>query len=129
MKKILYFKSIFNILAKMKSKVDENLCVSCGCCIKVCPKDVIEVKNGMYALINEKLCIGCGKCVVEYPASIVEGKSSKRVNKISFNNWYDYLWIFTIVYFALGFFNIIFAWLGMICFITPLLFALFKNNK
>ena len=113
----------------MKSKVDENLCVSCGCCIKVCPKDAIEVKNGMYALINEKLCIGCGKCVVEYPASIVEGKSSKRVNKISFNNWYDSLWIFTIVYFALGFFNIIFAWLGMICFITPLLFALFKNNK
>ena len=42
----------------MKSKVDENLCVSCGCCIKVCPKDAIEVNNGMYALINEKLCIG-----------------------------------------------------------------------
>ena len=29
-------------------------------------------------------------------------------------HWYDYLWIWSIVYFALGFFNILFAWLGMI---------------
>ena len=28
--------------------------------------------------------------------------------------WYDYLWIWTISYFVLGFFNILFAWLGMI---------------
>ena len=32
--------------------------------------------------------------------------------------WYDYLWIMTIVYFALGFFNILFAWLGMIDFFS-----------
>lgn len=25
--------------------------------------------------------------------------------------WYDYLWIWSIVYFVLGFFNILFAWL------------------
>ena len=31
-------------------------------------------------------------------------------------HWYDYLWIWTIIYFALGFFNILFAWLGMIDF-------------
>lgn len=31
-------------------------------------------------------------------------------------HWYDYLWIWTILYFALGFFNILFAWLGMIDF-------------
>ena len=29
-------------------------------------------------------------------------------------HWHDYLWVWTIVYFALGFFNILFAWLGMI---------------
>ena len=34
--------------------------------------------------------------------------------------WYDYLWIWSIVYFALGFFNILFAWLGMIDFLVPL---------
>ncbi|MBQ9346011.1 MAG: 4Fe-4S binding protein [Oscillibacter sp.] len=43
--------------------------------------------------------------------------------------WYDYLWIWTIVYFALGFFNILFAWLGMIDFCLPLLFAVAGGNK
>ena len=44
-------------------------------------------------------------------------------------NFYDYLWLWPIIYFALGFFNILFAWLGMIDFILPLLFAIFGGNK
>ena len=44
-------------------------------------------------------------------------------------HWYDYLWIWSIVYFSLRFFNILFAWLGMIDFIVPLLFALIGGNK
>ena len=43
--------------------------------------------------------------------------------------WYDYLWIWSIVYFSLGFFNILFAWLGMIDFLVPLIIALWKGNK
>ena len=34
--------------------------------------------------------------------------------------WYSYLWLWSIVYFALGFFNILFAWLGLIDFLLPL---------
>jgi len=43
--------------------------------------------------------------------------------------WYDYLWIWTILYFALGFFNILFAWLGMIDFLVPLFVAIIGGNK
>lgn len=43
--------------------------------------------------------------------------------------WYDYFWIWTVAYFVLGFFNILFAWLGMIDFLLPLLFAVFGGNK
>lgn len=43
--------------------------------------------------------------------------------------WYDYLWIASIVYLALGFFNILFAWLGLICFITPLLVSIAGGGK
>lgn len=43
--------------------------------------------------------------------------------------WYEYLWIWSIVYFTLGFFNILFAWLGMIDFLVPLVFAIFSGNK
>ena len=49
--------------------------------------------------------------------------------KMKNKNWYDYLWLWSIIYFALGFFNILFAWLGMIDFILPLLFAIFGGNK
>ena len=44
-------------------------------------------------------------------------------------HWYDYLWAYAIVYFALGFFNILFAWLGMIDFLLPLILAIFGGNK
>lgn len=44
-------------------------------------------------------------------------------------HWYDYLWIWSIVYFALGFFNILFAWLGMIDFLVPVILAAFGGNK
>lgn len=43
--------------------------------------------------------------------------------------WYDYLWIAEILYFILGFFNILFAWLGMIFFVTPLVISIFMGNK
>lgn len=43
--------------------------------------------------------------------------------------WYEYLWIWSIVYFALGFFNILFAWLGMIDFILPLVIAAGWGSK
>ncbi len=43
--------------------------------------------------------------------------------------WYDYLWIFSSIYLALGFFNILFAWLGLICFFLPLAIAIIGGNK
>ena len=43
--------------------------------------------------------------------------------------WYDYLWILSAVYLILGFFNIIFAWLGLICFLVPLMISIIKGDK
>lgn len=45
------------------------------------------------------------------------------------NHWYHYLWIWSIIYFGLGFVNILFAWLGLITFCLPLFFAIFGGNK
>ena len=44
-------------------------------------------------------------------------------------NWYDYLWIVSLTYLILGFLNILFAWLGLLCFFIPLLIAIIKGNK
>jgi len=43
--------------------------------------------------------------------------------------WYDYLWIGELLYFLLCVFSILFAYVGLIFFITPLLIAIIVGNK
>lgn len=43
--------------------------------------------------------------------------------------WYNFMWIVTILYLTLGAFNILFAWLGLICFFVPLLISIFGGGK
>ena len=43
--------------------------------------------------------------------------------------WYDYLWVASLLYLVLGFFNILFAWLGLLCFFIPLLIAVIGGSK
>ena len=44
-------------------------------------------------------------------------------------HWYDYIWILSVTYLVLGFFNILFAWLGLLCFFIPLIMAVFGWGK
>lgn len=44
-------------------------------------------------------------------------------------HWYDYLWIVSLTYLVLGFFNILCAWFGLVCFALPLLIAVFGGSK
>jgi polyferredoxin len=43
--------------------------------------------------------------------------------------WYGYLWIASAAYLILGAFNIMFAWLGLICFVTPLAISILGGGK
>jgi hypothetical protein len=43
--------------------------------------------------------------------------------------WHEYLWIVSIVYLLLGIFNILFAWVGLICFTIPLIISLSGGGK
>ena len=44
-------------------------------------------------------------------------------------NWYDFLWIVSLTYLILGFFNILFAWLGLLCFFIPLIISVATGSK
>lgn len=44
-------------------------------------------------------------------------------------SWTQYLWIASAIYLILGAFNILFAWLGLLCFMIPLLIAVFGGEK
>ena len=66
------------------------------------------------------MCKGVsGKC------DFHEGGDSVKTKK----KWYDYLWVVSLAYLILGFFNILFAWLGLLCFFIPLIISLAKGNK
>ncbi len=54
-------------------------------------------------------------------------KTRKQSNKPK--AWSDYLWVGELVYMGLSFFNILFAWLGMIYFFTPLILSFIKRDK
>ena len=57
-----------------KAQIAQSDCVSCGCCVKVCPRDALSIVMGLFAAVDDTRCIGCGKCAKECPASIIELK-------------------------------------------------------
>ncbi len=57
---------------RQKAAVDQNFCVACGCCVKVCPVSAIEIQKGIAALVDTAKCVGCGRCAKECPASVIE---------------------------------------------------------
>lgn len=57
--------------AKRCAGVDRNRCVSCGACMKECPKGAIKVFCGCYAMVDETLCVGCGICAGICPADCI----------------------------------------------------------
>ena len=48
--------------------VDQTRCVSCGACVKACPKGAIAVWKGCYAKVEETKCVGCSLCAKTCPA-------------------------------------------------------------
>ncbi len=59
------------IRPKKKAFVDQNTCVSCGCCCKVCPKNAIQIMFGLFAKVDPEKCVGCSLCAKECPASVI----------------------------------------------------------
>ena len=55
---------------------DQNICVSCGACVKVCPKNAISIWKGCFAVVNEETCVGCGLCARTCPAGCIEVKEA-----------------------------------------------------
>lgn len=60
-----------SVKKRRKAFVDAALCVACGCCVKVCPKQAVEVVRGIAARVDPDKCVGCGKCAKECPASVI----------------------------------------------------------
>ncbi|HVP26439.1 MAG TPA: CoB--CoM heterodisulfide reductase iron-sulfur subunit A family protein [Candidatus Bathyarchaeia archaeon] len=56
------------------ANVDENLCVSCGLCISLCPYRAISKDEQGIARVNDVLCKGCGLCAASCPEKAIDMK-------------------------------------------------------
>lgn len=69
-----------------KPQVDQDLCIGCGNCIKICAHDAPHITDGL-SWIDHERCVGCGRCIAVCPTDAIEnanGSSNDILNcKIS----------------------------------------------
>ena len=121
-----------------KRAVVGHECVACGTCAKACPFSAISVPDGRFAVVDPDRCVGCGTCAKVCPAEVVSiektdekrdpGKPRPTPVKRE-RKWYDCLYVITPIYLTLGFLNILFAWIGLLFFFLPLIFAAAGKGK
>ncbi len=46
-------------------------CVACGCCVRVCPREAVQIPWGISACVDSEKCVGCGKCAKVCPAAVI----------------------------------------------------------
>lgn len=121
-----------------KRAVVGHECVACGTCAKACPFSAISVPDGRFAVVDPDRCVGCGTCAKVCPAEVISiektdekrDPSKQRPKPVKRERkWYDYLYVITPIYLTLGFFNILFAWIGLLFFFLPLIFAAAGKGK
>lgn len=61
------------------AEVDQELCMGCHRCEKICEFDAISVAENDIAIVNELKCKGCGACVTSCPARAIDLKYYRDV--------------------------------------------------
>lgn len=57
--------------SKRYAEVDRAVCVACGTCVSVCPKQAAGIPDGRWAEIKPAVCVGCGLCAKACPAGCI----------------------------------------------------------
>jgi Fe-S-cluster-containing hydrogenase component 2 len=58
-------------MEKPKAIVDREVCLACGGCISVCPRDAITM-IGQKSCIDKQKCTGCEICIKTCPVGAIE---------------------------------------------------------
>lgn len=65
-----------------KPVVEQDACVGCGACAKICAHDAPQIQDGK-CTIDHTRCVGCGRCIAVCPKDAIEpqyGESEKLLN-------------------------------------------------
>ena len=55
----------------LTAEVNEELCISCGVCLKLCPYNAISKDDMDIVSVNKLLCKGCGVCGASCPENAI----------------------------------------------------------
>ena len=66
-----------SVKKRRRAVVDPSACVACGCCVKVCPLQAIEIVRGVMAQVRQDKCVGCGRCIGVCPKDAIAAASDE----------------------------------------------------
>ncbi|WP_320123017.1 DUF362 domain-containing protein [uncultured Sphaerochaeta sp.] len=65
-----------------KPQVNQDLCIGCGACIKICAHDAPVIHNKK-AKIDHDTCVGCGRCLAVCPKDAIKASFSDSIAMLS----------------------------------------------
>ncbi len=66
-----------------KPQVNQDACVGCGACYKICAHEGPVIANGK-AVIDHNKCVGCGRCLAVCPKDAVEAQGGTTVKMLNY---------------------------------------------
>lgn len=66
-----------------KPSVNEEICVGCGACDRICAHGAPEIKDGK-AWINHDVCVGCGRCLAVCPKDAISADFDDSIAKLNY---------------------------------------------
>ena len=65
-----------------KPAVDQNLCIGCGACQRICAHEGPEITDKK-AKINEDKCVGCGRCLAVCPKDAIAANFADSIKVLN----------------------------------------------
>lgn len=66
-----------------KPNVDQELCVGCGQCNKICAHNAPIIENGK-ATIDHSRCVGCGRCLAICPKDAISAEDNSSLKLLNY---------------------------------------------
>ncbi|GAJ17197.1 unnamed protein product, partial [marine sediment metagenome] len=59
------------VASGLVAEVDDEICIGCGVCTKLCPYNAISKNEQEVAVVNKLMCKGCGVCGASCPENAI----------------------------------------------------------